>query len=132
MSTRLLIVEDNPDNTKLIEWMLEDAGYQYECVETGEDALAVIERRTFELVLMDISLPGIDGMETTRRMRRNEKTAHIPIIAVTAHAVKGEMETILSSGVSRLIIKPIDESLLLSTIKNLLSGVFPHEHCPGR
>ncbi|MCH7598459.1 MAG: response regulator [Myxococcales bacterium] len=116
MSRSILVVEDHPDNRKLVCWYLEDAGYSFEAVETGEEALAVLEQRSFGLVLMDISLPGIDGKETTRRLRANLRFKDLPILAVTAHAVSGEAEDILNSGVNGLITKPILEEELLEAI----------------
>lgn len=116
MSRSILVVEDHPDNRKLVCWCLEDAGYAFEAVETGEEALAVLEQRSFGLVLMDISLPGIDGKETTRRLRANPRFKDLPILAVTAHAISGEAEDILNSGVNDLITKPISEEDLLEAI----------------
>lgn len=118
MTTSILIVEDNPDNMKLFEWTLEDGGYDYEGVSSGEDALEALGRRPFDLVLMDISLPGIDGKEATRRIKAQEQFARLPVIAVTAHAIKGEAEEILAAGVTALVTKPIDEEELLRTIRS--------------
>jgi two-component system cell cycle response regulator DivK len=120
MSATILVVEDNPDNMKLISWTLEDEGYEFVAVGSAEEALEVLERQPFDLVLTDISLPGMDGKEATRRMRKNPKFATLPIIAVTAHAVKGEDAAILASGVSALVTRPIEEQLLLRTIRSCL------------
>jgi two-component system cell cycle response regulator DivK len=117
MRASILVVEDNPDNMKLFAWTLEDGGYDYEGVASGEEALEALERQPFDLVLMDISLPGIDGKETTRRIKTQARFAHLPVIAVTAHAIKGEAEAILASGVTALVTKPIDEEELLRTIR---------------
>jgi two-component system, cell cycle response regulator DivK len=117
---RILVVEDNPDNMKLFAWILEDEGYEYQAVGSAEAALEVLSLRDFDLVLMDISLPGMDGKEATRRIRADSRLVGLPVIAVTAHAIKGEDEAILASGVSALVTKPIDEALLLETIGDLL------------
>ncbi len=117
MSTTVLVVEDNPDNMKLFEWTLEDGGFAFEGVGSGEAALEALERRPFDLVLMDISLPGMDGKETTRRIKSQERFARLPVIAVTAHAIKGEAEDIVASGVTALVTKPIDEEELLQAIR---------------
>ena len=82
----ILVVEDNPDNMKLMAWALEDAGYRFEGVGTAEDGLKALERRRFALVLMDVSLPGMDGKEATRRIRADARFAALPVVAVTAHA----------------------------------------------
>jgi CheY-like chemotaxis protein len=120
MSASILVVEDNPDNMKLFAWALEDGGFEFQGVGSGEEALQAVARRPFDLVLMDISLPGIDGKEATRRIKDQERFAGLPVIAVTAHAVKGEAEAILASGVSALVTKPIDEDELLRTIHSFI------------
>ena len=119
MSHRLLIVEDNPDNRKLFRWTLEDEGYEVVEVETAEDALAAVST-DFDLVVMDISLPGMDGKEATQRIRQNENVRHLPIVACTAHAIKEEEEAIWASGVDRLVTKPIDENEFVDVIAKLL------------
>ncbi len=122
MSARILIVEDNPDNMKLVEWVLEDAGYTFVGAATAEAALEVVETDTFDLILMDISLPNMDGAECTLRLRADPRFQNLPIIAVTAHAVKGEEARIRASGVNELVTKPIDEDHLLEVIRGFLDG----------
>jgi CheY-like chemotaxis protein len=122
MSHSILVVEDNADNRKLFEWLLEDEGYAFECVPTAEEGLEALDVRPFSLVLMDVSLPGMDGKEATRRIRANPRLAGLPVLAVTAHAVKGEAEAILASGVTGLVTKPIDEARLLDAIRGALAG----------
>lgn len=126
MSVTILVVEDNSDNMKLFAWTLEDGGYVFEGVGSAEEGLAALARRPFDLVLMDIALPGIDGMEATRRIRAQPRFARLPIIAVTAHAIKGEAEAILAAGVSAVVTKPIDEALLMQAIRSGLQGDFSH------
>lgn len=126
MCHAILIVEDNADNMKFVSWSLEDAGYEVEGVGSAEDALAALERRPFDLVLMDISLPGMDGREATPRLRANPRFANLPIIAVTAHALQGEDREILASGVSALVTKPIDEARLLAAISSFLPKEVAH------
>ena len=120
MSRSILVVEDQPDNRKLVCWCLEDAGYEFETVETGEAALAALERNSFGLVLMDISLPGIDGKETTRRLRANPRFKDVPVLALTAHAIADEAEDIMKSGVNGLLTKPLSEEDLLEAIARYL------------
>jgi two-component system cell cycle response regulator DivK len=122
MTASILVVEDNADSLKLICWALEDQGYAFQSVGSAEDAIELLGHECFGLVLMDISLPGMDGKEATRRIRANPGTAALPIIAVTAHAVLGATDAILESGVSALITKPIDENRLLAAIAALLSA----------
>ena len=118
----ILVVEDNPDNMTLVKWILEDEGHNTIEAPTGEDCLALLKTKTFDLILMDISLPGIDGKETTRLIRQNSLFKELPIIALTAHAVKGEEEAIWKSGVSDLITKPIAEELLIQRIEFFLNN----------
>jgi CheY-like chemotaxis protein len=120
MTTSILIVEDNPDNMKLVTWTLEDAGYGFQGVGSAEEGLAALAQCPFDLVLMDVSLPGIDGKEATRRIRANERWKRLPVIALTAHAVQGEAEAIFASGVTAHLTKPIDEELLLQVIRECL------------
>ncbi len=117
----ILVVEDNPDNMKLVTWALEDAGYASECVGSAEAGLAALEVRPFRMVLMDISLPGIDGKEATRRIRSDRRMAKLPVIAMTAHAVHGETELIWGSGISALLTKPLNEADLLAVIQSFLA-----------
>ncbi len=126
MSASILVVEDNPDNMKLIYWVMEDEGYALTCVGSAEEALEVLDKESFDLVLMDISLPGMDGKEATKRIRTKPEFDSLPILAVTAHAIKGEAEDILASGVSALITKPIDEDQLLQMVKSFLSQEVHH------
>lgn len=127
MIPTILVVEDNSDNMKLFAWTLEYEGLPFEGVGTAEEALAALERRRFDLVLMDISLPGMDGKEATRRLRAHPRFARLPIIAVTAHAVRGEVEAILAAGISALVTKPIDEAVLMQTIRRCLPGDLAHD-----
>ncbi len=110
-------MEDNLDNLKLVMWTLEDEGYEIDAVRTGEACLERIDQNPYDIVLIDISLPGIDGKEVTRRLRRDPRFESLPIIALTAHAIKGEDEKILSSGIKDLITKPIDLQRLLELVR---------------
>jgi two-component system, cell cycle response regulator DivK len=122
VSNTILVVEDNPDNMKLFAWTLLDEGYEFEGVGSAEEGLTALERRHFDLVLMDIALPGMDGMEATRRIRAQPQFGRLPILAVTAHAIKGEAEEILAAGITTVVTKPIDEALLLKAIRDNLPG----------
>jgi CheY-like chemotaxis protein len=120
MSSNILVVEDNADNMTLLAWTLEDEGFAFEGVGSAEAAIEALEQRPFDLVLMDISLPGMDGKEATRRIRADRRLACLPVIAITAHAISGEDDAIMASGVDALLTKPIDEELLLRTIRSAL------------
>jgi CheY-like chemotaxis protein len=122
MSKPILVVEDNDDNRKLFAWLLEDWGYEFECVSSAEEGLAALGRGEYGAVLMDVSLPGMDGKEATRRIRADRRLVGLPVLAVTAHAVRGEAESILASGVDGLVTKPIDEGVLMREIRRVLGA----------
>ncbi len=122
MSTTILVIEDNADNMELFAWILEDEGYVFEGVGSAEEGLASLQRGSFDLVLMDIALPGIDGKEATRRIRAEPRFAGLPIIAVTAHATTAEAEQILASGVTSVVTKPVEHMRLIRAIRSGLFG----------
>ena len=115
------MVEDNPDNQQLVTWILEDEGYTVVCADTAEDGLKLLESHNFTLILMDISLPGMDGKQATQQIRNTPAIASIPIIALTAHAVQGERESIMASGVDDLLTKPVDEVALIERIGEMIN-----------
>lgn len=120
MNAHILVVEDNPDNSKLVSWILEDEGYDVTCVESGERCLTLLEKGDYDLILMDISLPGISGKEVTRRIRQIPHLQRLPVVALTAHAIETEQQSILSSGVDDLLTKPINDDQLVKTIRKFL------------
>ncbi|MBL4794245.1 MAG: response regulator [Pseudomonadales bacterium] len=120
MVHQILVVEDNADSMALMEWILEDAGFDMTGVETGEECLEAVNSTKIDAILMDISLPGIDGKETTRRVRAIKKFSTLPIIAVTCQPVKDEEESIWKSGVDDLLTKPIDEKKLVARLNELI------------
>ena len=120
---RIAIVEDNPDNRLLALALLEGV---YECVEyeTGIDAVAGLPESRPDLILLDISLPGMDGVETLAHSRAKPSLFHLPVIALTAHAMSGDREKYLSAGFNDYVSKPIvDETILLDAISHALEGV---------
>ncbi|MFZ4614642.1 MAG: response regulator [Rectinemataceae bacterium] len=128
---RLLVVEDNPVNRKLIKAMLESHGFEASFAVTGEEAVAVASARHFDLILMDVNLPGIDGVEAMKRIRkartqgtdRRSRSSQGVIIALTAHAMKNDIERFLAEGMDDVITKPIDMVRLLFVLDKYLSGV---------
>ena len=117
---KLAVVEDNADNRLLLQAILDG---QYELVEydNGVDALAGLSASLPELVLLDISLPGMDGNEILNRIRADEKLRRLPVIALTAHAMSGDREKYLAAGFNDYITKPIvDETILLAAIERWL------------
>ena len=118
----LAVVEDNADNRLLLTAMLGDR-YQIVEYDNGPDALSGLARKLPDLVLLDISLPGMDGNEILAEIRRDGRMRHLPVIALTAHAMAGDRERFLDAGFNDYITKPIvDESLLVNAIERWLSG----------
>ena len=116
----IAVVEDNADNRLLVQALLED---RYDLTEytTGREALQGLRRSLPDLVLLDISLPEMDGIEVAREIRADERLRHLPLVALTAHAMSGDRERFLESGFDSYVAKPIiDEQELLTTIATLL------------
>ena len=117
---RIAVVEDNPDNRLLLHAML-DGLYELEEYETGPDAVDGLARRPVDLVLLDISLPGMDGIEVLRRLRDERATCRLPIIALTAHAMAGDRERFMAAGFDDYLTKPIiDDAALRDAIQRRL------------
>jgi signal transduction histidine kinase/CheY-like chemotaxis protein len=116
----ILVVEDNPVNARLIMTLLEQAGYEAITVENGREALEAVHQRQFSLVLMDIQMPEMDGLEATRRLRSDPQTQSLPVIAVTAHALIGDRDRCLAAGMNDYLTKPVDREKLISTISRYL------------
>ena len=117
---RVALVEDNPDNRLLVRALL--AGH-FEVVEyaTGSEALAVFDKTIPDLILLDISLPGMDGIEVLTRLRARPRTRRIPVIALTAQAMRGDRERLLRLGFDAYLAKPIlDPDELIGAIEALL------------
>jgi two-component system cell cycle response regulator DivK len=120
--TVIVIVEDNPSNMKLITGVLQRAGYQTLTAEDADIGIPLIREQLPDLILMDIHLPGTDGLEATRLLKKDNKTQHIPIIAVTARAMDGDREAILEAGCDAYTSKPIRYKELLAQIEEILAG----------
>lgn len=119
---KIAVVEDNEDNRLVVRALLEDT-YQIEEFESGDAALVAFDTSQPDLVLLDISLPGMDGPEVLRRMRADPKTAKLPVIALTAHAMSGDRERFLEAGFDEYLTKPIvDDAPLHRAIVRLLAG----------
>ena len=117
---RIAIVEDNPDNRLLLSALLGD-DHDLDEYEDGPDALAGLPGTLPDLILLDISLPGMEGPEVLRRLRADPALRKIPVIALTAHAMSGDRERFLADGFDDYVTKPIvDESILYAAIRRLL------------
>ncbi|HEY7216464.1 MAG TPA: response regulator [Thermoanaerobaculia bacterium] len=104
----ILIVDDNPVNLKLVRVLLASQGYEVRTAGDAEEALAVLRELTPRLILMDIQLPGMDGLELTRRLRADPAMRGVVILGLTAYAMKGDQEKVLAAGCDGYISKPID------------------------
>jgi CheY-like chemotaxis protein len=118
----ILVVEDNPSNVKFIELVLETAGYRVCAVENAVAAQKAIETTRPALILMDVQLPGMDGLTLTSRLKMEPATRDIPIVALTAYAMKGDKEKALEAGCDSYMSKPINRPLLLEVIVQLLEA----------
>ncbi|RJP64309.1 MAG: response regulator [Candidatus Abyssobacteria bacterium SURF_17] len=105
---RVLVVEDNVMNLELAVDLLKLKGYDVLTAKTGPEALEISDRERLDLILMDVQLPGMDGLAVTKKLKENPKTRNIPVVALTAHAMKGDEERILRHGCSGYISKPIN------------------------
>lgn len=119
MKKTLLIVEDAALNRELLVQLLED-DYRLVLAGDGVEALDAVRREAPDLILMDLSLPRLDGWETTRRLKADAATASIPIVVLSAHAMRGDQQRARDAGCDDFIAKPIDEQLLWATIRRCL------------
>ena len=115
---RILIAEDNEKNIKLFRDMLQLSGYETLEASTGEQAIELATRHTPDLVLMDIRLPGTDGLEALRRLREDERTADIPVVALTAQAMAGDRERFLEAGFNGYVSKPVNIVEFIGTVRH--------------
>ena len=121
---KILVVEDNEVNQQLIEFMLEVMGIKVFVVSNGLEAFEIVQKKNFDLILMDINMPIMNGMEATEKILEYEKEKnliHTPIVALTANAIKGDKEKFLSYGMDGYLSKPIDKNELDLILRNYLS-----------
>ncbi len=118
---RILLVEDDPDNRRLLQTMLLKLGCAVDAVADGESALAALGGASYACVLMDVQLPGIDGLEATRRLRESGLTG-LPVIAVTAHAMQGDRERCLKAGMNAYLTKPLTLEMLGKALREVGVG----------
>jgi two-component system, cell cycle response regulator DivK len=120
LGERVLIVEDNEKNMKLVRDVLQASGYSTFEATTGEQAVELALVHEPALVLMDVQLPGIDGVETLEKLRQDERTSSIPVLALTAQAMSGDRERFLEAGFDGYLAKPVDVGALIEAVQ---------EHC---
>jgi two-component system cell cycle response regulator DivK len=120
--TRILLVEDNPENREMLSRRLIRRGFEVAFAEDGAEAIERARADIPDLVLMDLSLPVMDGWEATRRLKADPTTAGIPVIALTAHAMSGDRERALQAGCDDYDTKPVELDRLLDKIRRLSPG----------
>jgi len=116
----ILVVDDNEMNLKLLCWLLEKSGYEVHAATDATTARAAIRAVRPQLVLMDIQLPDIDGLQLTREFKADPELRHIPVVAVTSYAMKGDRERSMSAGCDGYLTKPIDTSQFPGEIRKFL------------
>ncbi len=121
-SKRVLYVEDNFQNKRLVRKILNAKGYEVLEAEDGLTGVEMVARERPNLVLMDINIPGIDGMEATARIKKTPDLANIPIIALTANAMVGDREKIMAAGCDEYLQKPVNNATLVETIRRFIGS----------
>ena len=124
---RVLVVEDNEKNMKLFRDVLQATGYTPVEASSGEEALTLATGIVPALVLMDIQLPDIDGIEALRRLREDERMARIPVLALTAQAMEGDRERFLDAGFDGYLSKPVDVAELVEMVRSFCSTTLESE-----
>ena len=112
----ILLVEDNAVNRDLIQFLLGSQGYQVLEAGTAQEAFEILKTERPDLILMDIQLPGMDGLEATKKLKADPATRDIPVVAVTSYAMKGDREQALAAGCAGYITKPIDKTTFLQEV----------------
>ena len=119
---RILLVEDNEMNRDMLSRRLQRRGFEVEMAVDGREGVDMAQNGEYDLILMDMSLPEIDGWEATRRIKADEALKSIPIIALTAHAARGDEEKARNAGCDDYLTKPIDEELLFDKLRQFLGN----------
>jgi len=117
---RILVVDDEEDLLELVRYNLGNYGYKVDCVTSGEDALERLRLSSPDLILLDLMLPGMDGLDVCRVVKNDSKTSHIPVIMLTARGVVADIVTGLELGADDYIIKPFSPRVLIARIKSVL------------
>ena len=113
---KILLVEDNPVNRRLAEFLLRSQGYQVREATSAIEAFEILRTEHPDLIVMDIQLPGMDGLEATKKLKEQPGTADIPVVAVTSYAMKGDRENALAAGCAGYVTKPIDKNIFIEEV----------------
>lgn len=119
---RILLAEDNEMNRDMLSRRLARYGYEVVVAVNGQEAIELTQSESPDVVLMDLTMPVLDGWQATRQLKEDDATADIPIVALTAHALKDDRQRALDAGCDRFLTKPVDIKKLRSTLRELLSG----------
>lgn len=130
MSAQVLVVEDTPANMKLVCMLLGKAGYRVLQAGNAGDGIALAREHLPDLILMDIQLPGMDGLTATRLLKEAETTRHIKVVAVTAFAMKGDEEKMIAAGCDGYIAKPIQYKNFLAEVERILALSLSQQESP--
>jgi PAS domain S-box-containing protein len=122
LAIRLLLAEDSPANQVVAKALLTKKGYQVDVVENGQEAVSAFESGAYDLILMDLRMPGMDGLEATRLIRAQETNSHIPIVAMTANARQEDVDRCLASGMDDFVAKPVDKQKLFAALERQLGA----------
>lgn len=121
MTHKILLVEDNVQNRYLMTFLLERSGYSVTVAEDGQQALESLASETPDIILMDMQLPRMDGYEATRRIKSDERLKGIPLVALTAHSMKGDRAKAVEAGCDEYVTKPVDADGLVALIERLIT-----------
>ena len=119
---KILLVEDNAVNRRLASFLLRSQGYQVREAATAQEAFEIIRSDRPDLIVMDIQLPGMDGLEATKRLKEEPATRDIPVVAVTSYAMAGDREKALAAGCAGYVTKPIDKATFVKEIATHLGN----------
>jgi CheY-like chemotaxis protein len=117
---KILLIEDNEVNRRLAGFLLRSQDYQVREAPSAKDAFEILKTEQVDLIVMDIQLPGMDGLEATTKLKAEPATANIPVIAVTSYAMAGDRDKALAAGCSGYVTKPIDKTIFLAEISRHL------------
>jgi two-component system, cell cycle response regulator DivK len=123
---KILIIEDNPLNLELATDLLEVNGFAVSSAQTAEDGLRLARELMPDLVLMDFSLPGMDGLSATKNLKTDPATRHLTVVGLTAHAMRGDEQIALNAGCDGYLTKPIDTRTFIATVKKFIALAVSH------